>query len=212
MQENEEIIYAVLSWLDDSIQQHDSKSKEEVPQVEPPGIGQREALVVASSCISSYYGVHLEDTSQKRDLVTIYKAGLRTLAIGDDLNEHFSMAKTRVSGNVKFVELYEAAEEKGYFDGCTEIEYKQKFVKLANKLTLENTQESTGSIPPSSREDQVRHAVAVVASCFHDHTVADLAANLLVQDPLVLERLMDDPRARPAARRALANFRSASST
>lgn len=198
------LAYAVVEWLD-----HKGERGEEL-----------EGLAVASHCVAEVFNLSLDDMEQRErfgtahSLLTLFEAGCD--ALGSHCSQqHYERAMSDVKDDHAFNEFLGAVESKGYFDGYepNSSEYRARYVRAVDmfldrrrrpaeetvsddastRLRAEELEVSPQLVSPAGNSvyAELAAAVTIIARALEEPDVGDMAAKILLQNPHILQRLLD---------------------
>lgn len=196
------LAYAVADWL-----HHKGGRGEEL-----------EGLAVASHCIAEVFGLSLDDMDQRErlgtqhSLLSVFEAGCD--ALGSHCSQqHYERALSDVKDDHAFEEFLGAVEAKGYFDGSEpdSSEYRARYVRAVDmyldrrRRPADNTESNESSTQLRAEElalspqlvssdgvySELAAAVAIIARALEEPDVGDMAAKILLQNPHILQRLIE---------------------
>lgn len=171
------LAFAVLEWLESRSRQRPSD----------------ESLLVASQCLSEYFGLSLDDGDQRarlggtRPLREVFEAGCAALG-SHGTTERYESVRNGMDDDL--LEFVSRARAKGYFEGCEpeSLEFKSRYVKVVDKYLEKRrpllmvseltTEEPSPQAEGGGGEDEVAKAIAVIARALDETEIADAATKL----------------------------------
>mmetsp|Transcript_5266 Transcript_5266/g.17281 ORF Transcript_5266/g.17281 Transcript_5266/m.17281 type:complete len:232 (-) Transcript_5266:246-941(-) len=177
-----------------------------------------ESLAVARACLAEHFGVDDAESSASRSSLAEAVA-----TVTQSATERYEAARADVGDDEAFRELKQAAEKKGFFDGCDadDDEYRKRYVKIYDKYASRQGDKTGGrrgtkpeprlekTAPSRDDDDDVARAVEVLARCLEEKNAAARAKALILANRRVVDALLDCAETRTLASNALRSSKRA---